>query len=75
MDLDYYGGIFLGKSNTAAISFVEQFICTKRKRIISLLSRPLYYICSWFLSFYDPTIGFGLEVMTSNLIDLAITIN
>jgi hypothetical protein len=43
-----------------------------------------YYYCSrarFFITsvvgsylFYDPTIGFGLEVMTSNLIGLAITI-
>jgi hypothetical protein len=69
MDLDYYGGIFLGKSNTAAIVLWSSLFVPKENALYHCSRARFYYICSWFLSFYDPTIGFGLEVMTSNLID------
>jgi carbon starvation protein CstA len=54
---------------TAAIAlWIGEFV-PKENALYHCSRARFYYICSWFLSFYDPTIGFGLEVMTSNLID------
>jgi hypothetical protein len=45
---------------------MEPFIYTKENPFI-LLHCVFHNICSRFFPFYDPTIGFGLDIVTSDI--------
>jgi carbon starvation protein CstA len=63
---------------TAAIAlWIGAVYLYQKKTHYIIALAPAFFITSVVASylFYDPTIGFGLEVMTSNLIGLAITIS
>jgi hypothetical protein len=47
---------------------LEPFIYTKENLYIIALVRFFHNICSRSFLFYDPTIGFGLDIVTSDIL-------
>jgi hypothetical protein len=68
---------FLGKSKYRGNCFMDWnrlFIPKKTLYIIALVPAFFHNICSRSFLFYDPTIGFGLDIVTSDIIGIVIAI-
>jgi hypothetical protein len=70
--------IFFGqiKVSRQLLYGLEPFIYTKEKTLYIIALVPAFFITSVLRSFlfYDPTIGFGLDIVTSDIIGIVIAI-